>query len=471
MILQHHTQDSDNFTAVIIPIAEKTIPPIYLTSYPELRYLPVPDKEEWASTISNSKLIILLRFDDKANQRKICDTFRHFAVKAKSMLGEKPLMLMAHVDETAAEPAMRGFAMSDYQLGMYKGEQRRNINQKASVLYVGGVDEKSSAEAQTRAEVQMRAMKLVDTPASEKIPATLGDWAVDSARAYNYSCEVWDVEKLSNFGMHAIQAVGKGSMNPPIFIISRYKGAKTRKSVDIALVGKGVTFDTGGISIKPSENLHYMKCDMAGAAAMLGAIELAARMELPLNITAVVPAAENSVDARSLLPGDVIHSYSGKTIEVLNTDAEGRLILADALAWTVKHEKPDCIVDMATLTGAAVRALGPEAAALYTNNQKLEKALMEAGYKTGEKLWPMPLWDDYDKYLHSDIADMSNLPQSPAAGTIAAAKFLQQFTNNHDSWAHIDMAGPSFTDSPFSKMKAASGYGVQLLYELLVKWA
>lgn len=217
--------------------------------------------------------------------------------------------------------------------------------------------------------------------------------------------------------------------------------------------------------------MHYMKSDMAGAAAMLASIELAARLKLPLNIATVVPSAENAVDAKSVLPGDVIKSYSGKTIEIIDTDAEGRLVLSDGLAWTVKNINPAVIIDMATLTGSSVRALGTEAAALFSDNEKLVTALYDSGLTSGEKLWRMPLWSDYDSYLHSDVADVSNLSAKPVAGAISAAKFLQVFTDNHVAWAHIDMPGMSFKDSPFFKTKSATGYGVQLLNDFMHRLA
>ncbi len=454
------------YTAHILPFSGKELPKAYLNLCPELADHPLPEAEEWTTLLHGKKRYLLLSFDESAHQKKIADGFRLFAVKAKKQLGERPFLHSQGLGDQA-EPALRGMVMSAYVIGMHKEETRKGQNPPGPTLAIEGMDDRLLEEAEARAEVQMRVMHLVDLPPCDKTPVILGNWAQESARQHGYDCEVWDSKKMNHMGMHAVNAVGKGSNNPPVFIISRYRGRSEDQKVDLALVGKGVTFDTGGISIKPSENLHYMKCDMAGGAAMLGAIELAARLKLPLNITAVVPAAENAVDAASVLPGDVIHSYSGKTIEIINTDAEGRLILADALSWTVKNEKPEHMIDFATLTGASVRALGKEAASLYTDDESLRDRLMGAGYQTGEKMWPMPLWDDYNSHLHSDVADVSNLSQSPTAGSITAAKFLQVFTAEHSSWAHVDMPGQSFGDSPFSKMKSATGYGVQLLFEVM----
>ncbi len=458
------------YSAYILPFSGNNLPERYLGRYPELKDFPLPEKEKSAATLAGGQRVLTVCMDENGHEKRTADTFRKAFSDHKKFLSDTPVIDLSECG-AHTEPAMRGLALSDYKIGTFKEAERMDTDPgETTVYYLGGSPE-TAEEASVRADVQMRIMHLVDLPAADKTPEMLGDFAAESARRFGYQCEVWDKSKLEHLGMHAINAVGRGSDRPPVLIISRYRGKPEDKTVHAAVLGKGVTFDTGGISIKPSENLHYMKCDMAGGAAALGAVEVAARLKLRVNLTVVVPAAENAVDARSFLPGDVIHSYSGKTIEILNTDAEGRLILADALAWTVKHEKPATIVDLATLTGSAVRALGKEAAALYSDDLKLRDALMKAGEHTGDKLWPMPLSSDYDHHLHSDIADVSNLSQNPTAGSVAAAKFLQVFTDKHPSWAHIDMAGPSFTDSPFAKMKSASGYGVQLLFEFLRKTA
>jgi leucyl aminopeptidase len=236
-------------------------------------------------------------------------------------------------------------------------------------------------------------------------------------------------------------------------------------------VGKGVTFDTGGISIKPSSNMHYMKSDMGGAAAVLGIVELAARLKLPFHLVGAIPATENSVDAKSIRPGDVIGSYNGKTIEVIDTDAEGRLILADGLSYVVRHFQPEVLIDLATLTGSCIRALGTYAGGLFANNDELANSLLQAGEATGERLWRLPLWDEYRKELNSDVADIKNFSGSPAAGAITAAKFLEDFIEKHANWAHLDIAGMAMADSEFSSQKSATGFGIRLLLEFLQKLA
>ncbi|NND34018.1 MAG: leucyl aminopeptidase, partial [Saprospiraceae bacterium] len=231
--------------------------------------------------------------------------------------------------------------------------------------------------------------------------------------------------------------------------------------------GKGVTFDTGGLSIKPSNNMHYMKSDMGGAAAVLCTIAAIAELKWPVNVVAITPVTDNCVDAGSIKPGDVIGSYSGKTIEIIDTDAEGRLILADALSYMVRNFEIDHLIDLATLTGSSVRTFGTACAALFSNDDELSDMLMSTGLDVGEKLWPLPIWDEYAEEMKSDIADIKNLSTRPMAGAITAAKFLQAFILEHPSWAHLDIAGVAFGDTKFGKSKAATGWGVHLLCQFI----
>lgn len=266
-------------------------------------------------------------------------------------------------------------------------------------------------------------------------------------------------------GLHALLSVSAGSKNPPRFIVMEYKHPAASKT--IGLVGKGVTFDTGGVSLKPSTNMHYMKSDMGGAAAVLGTMELVAKLQLPVNVVGVIPSTENSMDGLAIKPGDVIGSYSGKTIEVIDTDAEGRLILADGLTYAHRHFELDTIIDLATLTGSCVATLGYAAAGLFTSNDALAESLYKSGMTTGEKVWRLPIWDDYKDELKSDVADVKNYHGKPIAGAIVAAKFLEVFTNNHPAWAHLDIAGTAFADSEFGSMKSGTAYGVRLLIDWL----
>jgi leucyl aminopeptidase len=248
-----------------------------------------------------------------------------------------------------------------------------------------------------------------------------------------------------------------------------YKGQakNSEKLPKVGLVGKGVTFDTGGISIKPSSNMHLMKSDMGGAAAVLGTMELAAKLKLPIHLIGIIPSTENMVDGAGTKPGDVINTYLGKSIEVIDTDAEGRLILADGLAYMKKNFEPDHMIDLATLTGSVIMTLGYNAAGLFSNDDKLAEALLKAGDSTGERLWRLPLWEVYFEDIKSDVADIANLGNKPMSGAITAAKFLEFFTDKHLSWAHLDIAGVAMANNELGQSRLATAYGIRLLINFL----
>lgn len=313
---------------------------------------------------------------------------------------------------------------------------------------------------------QRAMLDLANAPSNYKTPQTLADWAVASGRAHGYSVTIIDHDELARQGYNALLSVGQGSENPPLLIICDYNPSQAT-GLTVGLVGKGVTFDTGGISIKPSTNMHLMKSDMGGAAAVLGTLEVAARLRLPMRVVGIVPATENVVDGMATKPGDVITSYLGKTIEIIDTDAEGRVILADGLGHMVRHIQPDVLIDLATLTGNVIAALGYQAGGLFTNNDELSAQLLAAGDQTGERLWRLPLWDAYKDDLTSDVADVKNFSGKPINGAIAAAKFLEVFTDKHPRWAHLDIAGMAFADTEFGQQKNATAYGIRLLVAFL----
>jgi leucyl aminopeptidase len=246
----------------------------------------------------------------------------------------------------------------------------------------------------------------------------------------------------------------------------QYRPKKYTSVKHLLLVGKGITFDSGGISIKPSSKMEEMKYDMAGGAAVAGIMSALEVLQPELKVTALIPAAENMPDAKALKPGDVVRSCNGKSIEIINTDAEGRLLLADVLAYGVKKYKPDWVIDLATLTGSVVVALGSHATGLFSNSDELAEAIKNAAERTGEKVWQMPLWDEYGKELESDVADLKNTG-GREAGSISAAKFLEEFVDKTD-WAHLDIAGTAYGQKhlPFSP-KGASGVGVRLILEVI----
>lgn len=359
--------------------------------------------------------------------------------------------------------AINGLTLGTYQVGHYKKEKKAHplldVANSLNIISARSI-ERAVERGLKIAAAQLETFHLVDLPPNTVTPKYLADWAVEKGKKYGFTVEVFDLKKAKEMGLDAFVAVGKGSANEPQFIVMDYHPEKAQKH--IGLVGKGITFDTGGLNIKTAGMVH-MKCDMAGGGAVLGAMQLIADLKLPYRVTAVVPACENSVDAHSFLPSDVIGSYSGHSIEIIDTDAEGRLILADGLAYLIKNYQPETILDIATLTGSSVATFGYECGALFTNNESLSKTIQETGMKIGERLWPLPLWDSYKTDIESEIADVKNFSGKPVAGAISAAKFLEFFTENHPAWAHLDIAGVAFTDDEFAKTKHASAFGVHLI--------
>jgi leucyl aminopeptidase len=295
-------------------------------------------------------------------------------------------------------------------------------------------------------------------------PAYLAEQARALADQYKLDCEILERADMEKLGMNALLAVARGAHQPPKLIILHYKGAKTADK-PIVLVGKGVTFDTGGISLKPAAEMDEMKYDMCGAATVLGTMKAVASMALPLNLTVIVPATENMPDGNATRPGDIVTSMSGQTIEILNTDAEGRLILCDALTYAERFN-PETVIDVATLTGACVVALGAIASGLFANKNGLARDLQEAGEETGDRAWHMPLWDEYQELLKSPFADMGNIG-GRWGGAITAACFLSRFTKKFD-WAHIDIAGTAWKSGTD---KGATGRPIPLLTHYLLQRA
>jgi leucyl aminopeptidase len=308
------------------------------------------------------------------------------------------------------------------------------------------------------------ARDLVSAPANVMTPSILAAHAQKLARKKNVSCRVLDQGKMKVLGMNALLGVAAGSHQPPKLIILEYTGGK-KGEAPIALVGKGLTFDSGGISIKPAEKMDEMKTDMAGGAAVLAVVMAAAELKLPVNIVGLVPATENMSGGGALKPGDILKSYSGQTIEVLNTDAEGRLILADALSYASKY-KPAAIMDIATLTGACVVALGEDVIGMLGTDEQMKKEISQAGEATGELVWELPLWEHYHELIKSDIADYKNTA-GRLGGAITGAAFLSKFVGGYP-WAHLDIAGPAWTTKDKAYIpKGASGVTVRLLVEFL----
>ncbi len=304
---------------------------------------------------------------------------------------------------------------------------------------------------------------MVNSPPIDMTPAAIAAKAKEIAKEFRLTVRVFERDRIKKIGMGGLAGVSSGSAQPAKFIIIEYRHGGKRPF--IALVGKTITFDSGGISIKPAENMDKMKDDMSGGAAVLGAIRTAAALKLPLNIVGLLPATENMPGGNAYKPGDVLRTFSGQTIEIVNTDAEGRLILSDALAYACRYE-PRAIIDIATLTGACRVALGQEASGMLGNDEALKKNIRDAGEKTGERVWELPLWEGYYDSIKSDIADMKNAGGRDG-GAITAAALLSKFVQKYP-WVHLDIAATAWTDKdrPYTP-KGATGIGMRLLTQFL----
>lgn len=413
---------------------------------------------------SENIVFIFIGVGKDSDYKTIKTIFRRVSAKQVDYFRtEMQLVIPVSFSSNNIEAALSGLILGTYKLGHYKKDQKSHpLNSDDFNLEIVSSNDVSSVveKALKIARAQLETFHLVDLPPNKVTPIYLADWAKQTGKNYGFDVTIIGQDQAKILGLEAFLSVGKGSANESQFIVMDYQPTASKKH--IGLVGKGITFDTGGLNIKTAGMVH-MKCDMAGGAAVLGAMQLIADLKLPYRVTAIVPACENSVDAHSFLPSDVIGSYSGHTIEIIDTDAEGRLILADGLSYLIKNFNPETILDIATLTGSSVATLGNECGALFTNNELLSKQLQQSGDAICERLWPLPLWDAYKSDIESDIADVKNYSGKPVAGAISAAKFLEFFTNNHASWAHLDVAGVTFIDDEFAKTKHASGFGVHLI--------
>ncbi|MEN2282522.1 leucyl aminopeptidase family protein [Algoriphagus sp. SE2] len=415
---------------------------------------------------SEEKVFLLIGLGENPNSWEIEKSFRRILSKNQDLV-EKKITLNFHdlISKDLIENALVGFQLGSYSLGFYKKQKPRDFGDlKVSILSNHKTIEKIASRSQKIAKAKMEGFKLVDLPPNELTPEYLANWAIEKSENLKIKTEIFNEEKANKEGLKAFLAVGRGSSKPSKFIILEYRNPNAK--FHLGLVGKGVTFDTGGLNIKTA-GMVYMKSDMGGAAAVLAATQLIADLELEINLTTIVPAVENSVDKDAYLPSEVIGSHAGLSIEVIDTDAEGRLILADGLSFMVKNYNPDQLIDFATLTGSSVSTFGYECGALFSNDEILTKSLQDAGLESGEKVWPLPLWENYKSEMDSEIADIKNYNGKPIAGAITAAKFLEAFIHEHKKWAHLDIAGVAFGDSEFSKTKSGTAFGVGLLLKFI----
>lgn len=364
--------------------------------------------------------------------------------------------------------ATRVLANAQYRFDDYRSEPApASALKKWTLVTALAADQADAAQREgvAVAEGMALARTLANLPPNDCYPAFLAKQAKQLAGDYKkLKVTVISEKEAEKMGMGAFCAVARGSEREGQIIVMEYQGSK---DAPVALVGKGITFDTGGISLKPGANMDEMKFDMGGAASVFGTMKTLCLLDLPLHVVAVVAAAENMPDGRASRPGDVVRTLSGQTVEILNTDAEGRLVLCDALTYVQNEYQPHTVVDIATLTGACVVALGSHAQAVFANDAELAKDLLDAGDATGDRCWPMPLWDDYQEQLDSPVADMANIG-GPKAGAVTAACFLSRFTKDV-RWAHLDIAGTAWISG--GKDKGATGRPVPMLTRYLIDLA
>jgi leucyl aminopeptidase len=390
----------------------------------------------------------------------------YLCAKSASAKGVKSLALAFDPqDDSEIQAVGEGALLATYQYQKYKSDTSGDSGALSDVIVCSlpaSTSALKSAEIFSRANSLVR--DLVNEPPISLTPVRFAEIAKDTARESGFQCKIFEQKELQEMGANAFLSVGKGSKTQGRMIHLTYAPRNAR--MHVALVGKGITFDSGGLSLKPEKGMEHMKSDMAGAATVLACVRAAKELALPLKITGLLMVTENMPDAGANRPGDVIRAMNGKTIEITNTDAEGRLALADGLTYA-QTLNPDYLIDIATLTGAQVVSLGRLLAGVVSNNEELTRQLVEAGEKSGELLWPLPLFEPYRTLIKSDIADIRNASGIPEAGTIQAGLFLSEFIT-HPRWAHLDIAGPAWQEREWSVFsRAASGFSARCLLTFL----
>lgn len=404
------------------------------------------------------------------------DTWRKTGARARkeaAAIGAAEIAILfapASEPEAAAGALVEGAELASYQFIKYRSNSKPSAQVKSLTLFRSGCKKtaalaKATSTAQTVAPGVFLARDLVNEPPSVATARYLGEQARLHCRGRGLSVEVWNKKKIESMKLAGLLAVNRGSLEEPRFICLHYKPAgKARKKV--ALIGKGITFDSGGLSLKPSKSMETMKLDMAGGAAVIATMSCLPKLDVDLEVFGYVPTTDNLPGHNAQKPGDVIRYLNGKTIEVLNTDAEGRLILADALALAAQ-QKPDYMINLATLTGACMTALGTQVGGLFSNHQPLADNLLRCSRDAGEKLWQLPLVKEYKELIKSSVADMKNIGGAHG-GAITAALILQEFVGAVP-WAHLDIAGPAFAENDNALCpKGGTGFGVRTLVKFLL---
>ncbi len=375
--------------------------------------------------------------------------------------------------EEIIENLLIGFKLKDYRFEKYKKISKKDF--KIDGVRLLGYDGKYRTELEREIKHKIKCLDgifltrdLVSEPANVLYPQKFVEFCKDLKKV-GVEIQIFDEKKLKSLGMNALLGVAQGSVRPARVMIMKWNGSKEKKSSPLAFIGKGVTFDTGGISIKPSSGMEDMKWDMGGAGVVAGLMYTLALRKAKVNVIGAVGLVENMPDGNAQRPGDIVESLSGQTIEVLNTDAEGRLVLADVLWYINKKFKPKLMIDLATLTGAIIVALGERYAGLFSNDDLLAKKILDASKTTKELVWQMPMDDEFDKLLNCGVADMKNITGTRGAGSITAAQFLKRFVDN-TSWAHLDIAGVTWSRKGTNLSRpGGTGFGVRLLDEFVRK--
>lgn len=418
-------------------------------------------------------LLLGLGKEKKLSSEKIRKIFGKGMKKVKEYKASSVDLLIFESSEvclkTTVKAMVDGILLSDYEFNKYKGEKKKKTLEEVNLVYHGenGLEEAKEAldEGIILAESTILARDLVNEPANVMRPMELAKKAVAAGKESGFEVEILEKDAICALEMKAFLEVARGSSNPPKVIVMRYFGKPENKEEILGLVGKGLTYDSGGYSLKSNAGMVDMKSDMGGAATVIGAMSAIAKRKLNLNVIAVIAACENMISGDSYKPGDIIGSMAGKTIEVLNTDAEGRLTLADAVYYAVTKEKVTEIIDLATLTGAVLGALGVTTTGVITNNQEFYKELEEASTVSGEKVWQLPSFEEYKKLIVSDIADLKNTG-GKYAGTITAGLFIGEFVRNKP-WMHLDIAGTAWAEGESEYIsKGGTGVAVRTLYYL-----
>jgi leucyl aminopeptidase len=440
-----------------------------------------------APSIAPIRRVLLLGLGDESALR--ADGLRRAAGSAVAVGQARRAVRVAFLVPTLRrlKPALQAQALAEGAiLATYRFDRYKSKREDApapidsfTLVFERAADVRVAREAARQgvvlAEAQNLARDLSNEPANELPPVALAREAEKVARAAGLLCRVLDVPEMRKRGMGGILGVGLGSANPPRLIVLEYGATPKRRGTaarraparpTVCIVGKGITFDSGGISIKPAAGMHEMKHDMSGAATVVGLLQAAAKLKLPLHVVGVIAAAENMPSGTAYRPGDVLKTASGQTVEILNTDAEGRVVLSDALHFARTEYAPDAIVDLATLTGACVVALGKWCSGLFSNDDRLAGQLLQAGETTAERVWRMPLWDDHREAIRGEVGDIKNTGGRDG-GAITAAAFLSCFVEK-TPWAHLDIAGTAWADKPNPyQPRGATGVGVRLLAEWL----